>query len=522
MWAIRVGAAIRVALTIDILFIKPYALPNAMAKKTTDIRVRYAPSPTGSLHIGGLRTALYNELFARRHGGTFILRIEDTDRERLVEGAAQGLIQSLERCGVVADEGMVIKPNGSLGEQGDAGPYLQSLRKDLHRAYANKLVGAGKAYPCFCTELELKKMRNEQQASGLPTRYDRRCRDLSTERAQKRIEAGDEHVIRLKIPLKGTLTFTDIIRGEISFDWKQIDDQVIIKSDGMPTYHLAATCDDHDMRISHVIRGDEWLASTPKHLFIYESLDWTPPQFAHVPLLLNTDRSKLSKRQGDVAVEDYLAKGYLPEALINFVAMLGWNPTSDREIYTHEELRQLFDLTKVNSSGAVVNMEKMDWMNHQYMRALKEEDYLQLAGERLRHLTDDHVLSDRVALLVRERVSKLADLAELAEPYLKTVSEIDLAILPWKTQPTKDVQEKLQTLTHTLEQTDVATWESPMLLEAFVKNLIASKQWGNGEALWPLRVALSGQKQSPGPFELLWALGRDRALERLRKTLSLL
>jgi glutamyl-tRNA synthetase len=484
------------------------------------VRVRYAPSPTGFLHIGGLRTALYNELFARKHGGTFILRIEDTDRTRFVEGATENLIRSLASCGVVPDEGVVFKPNGAVGEKGDLGPYTQSKRQEIHRTYAEKLIEMGKAYPCFCTELDLTRMREEQQAAGLPTRYDRRCRELSPEQAQRRVEGEEAHVIRLKVPLKGAVEFTDIIRGRISFDWKQVDDQVLIKSDGMPTYHLAATCDDHDMEISHVIRGEEWLASTPKHLFIYESFGWTAPQFAHLPLLLNSDRSKLSKRQGDVAVEDYLRKGYLPDALLNFVALLGWNPTGDREVYTHDELRSMFDLSKVNKGGAVVNFEKLDWLNAQYLRALKEEDYLQLAGAQLEEMTTDTPLMDRVALLVRDRVNKLTDLPELAKPFLSKEIDVDAAIIPWKTQDPADAKTKLLDVQKHLTALNEPAWHTAAGLETYVKTLITERKWGNGEVLWPLRVSLSGLQQSPGPFELLYALGRERSLARLERAIA--
>ncbi len=502
---------------MDRAFLSPYSVLAMSA-----VRVRYAPSPTGFLHIGGLRTALYNELFAKRNKGTFILRIEDTDRTRYVEGATENLVRSLMACGVAPDEGVMFKPNGSLGEKGDHGPYVQSKRQEIHRDYADKLVEMGKAYPCFCTEQELKTMRDEQSAAGLPTRYDRRCRQIGVEQAKRRIEAGEEHVIRLAVPLKGDVTFTDAIRGDVTFEWKQVDDQVLIKSDGMPTYHLAATSDDHDMEISHVFRGEEWLASTPKHLFIAECFGWTSPIYAHLPLLLNSDRSKLSKRQGDVAVEDYLAKGYLPEALINFVALLGWNPTGDREIYTHDELREMFDLEKVNKGGAVVNFEKLDWLNGQYLRAMKEEDYLELAGGWLREKTDDAALMDRVALLVRERVAKLADLPELAAPFFANRGELDATLIPWKTQEPTDAKEKLEVLLDELKELNEPAWHTPASLETYVKTLIEKRGWGNGEVLWPLRVALSGQKQSPGPFELLWALGKERAFARIEHAIKLL
>lgn len=488
----------------------------------SSIRVRYAPSPTGMTHLGGLRAALYNELFARRNGGTLILRIEDTDQKRFVEGATEDFLRTLKMANIVPDEGVVLKPNGSLGERGDVGPYIESKRRERHAAYAQRLVEDGKAYPCFCSERDLQEMRETQEAARQPTRYDRRCRSIGPEQARRRVEAEESHVIRLAVPLKGTVQFTDLIRGTISFDWKEVDDQVILKSDGMPTYHLAATTDDHDMSISHVIRGEEWLASTPKHLFISESLGWTPLTYAHMPLLLNADRSKLSKRQGDVAVEQYLSKGYLPEAIVNFVALLGWNPSGDREIYTHEELRSLFDLSKVNKSGAVVNFEKLDWLNGQYIRALNKEDYLQLAGPWLESLTEEAALMDRVALLVRDRVVKLADLPELAAPYLTSVPSPDADLLVWKTQTSEQAQERLRDLVETLRTLNEPAWHEASSLETFIKTLITERGWSNGDTLWPLRVALSGQRTSPDPFSLLYALGWQRSLARVEQAIAVL
>jgi glutamyl-tRNA synthetase len=488
----------------------------------TPIRVRFSPSPTGFLHIGGLRTALYNELFAKKHNGTFVLRLEDTDRTRFVEGASERLCTALRTMGVIPDEGVWLDPKGRLMERGDFGPYVQSKRQERHKAYAQELVRMGKAYYCFCTEEQLTTAREEQQAAGLPTGYNRACRGLPPEQSAKRVSEGESHVIRLGVPLQGAVSFHDEIRGDVSFDWKQVDDQVIIKSDGMATYHLANTCDDHDMAITHVIRGEEWVSSTPKHLFIYNCFGWIVPLFAHLPLLLNADRSKLSKRQGDVAVEDYVTKGYLPEALLNFVALLGWNPSGDRELYTHEELRARFDLQRVNKGGAVVNFEKLDWMNAQYLRALPKEAYLELAGTYLHDLTDDIGLMDRVALLARDRIHRLTDLPNVVQEYTVQDMNIDPSIIPWKTQTLAEAHERLVTTHTVLASLDPAAWEKPETLERPIKELIQSYAWGNGEVLWPLRVVLSGQKQSPGPFELLYALGRERSLARIAHALSLL
>jgi glutamyl-tRNA synthetase len=481
------------------------------------IRVRFAPSPTGFLHIGGLRTALYNELLAKRHGGDFILRIEDTDRSRLVEGAVENLCRSLEACGVIPNEGVWLDKDGNITQRGDYGPYLQSERKEKHRAYADELIKLGKAYFCFCTSERLDSLREQQQKEGKPTMYDGHCRNLDHSDSAARASKGEAHVIRLKLPKEGPVTCWDIIRDDITFDWSVIDDQVIIKSDGFPTYHLAATCDDHDMEISHVIRGEEWLSSTPKHLFIYESFGWTPPKFAHLPLLLNSDRSKLSKRQGDVAVEDYLSKGYMPDALLNFVALLGWNPTGDQEIYTHKELTDAFDIAKVNKAGAVFNLEKLDWLNAQYLRVIDEDTYLKLTTPFVSDEKDEDFVR-RCLLLVRERVTKPQDVKDLTNFFFQTKLDYSAVSIPWKTQTVVDTKERLEAIRELL--TGMENPFQDLDIETAVKKLITDKGWGNGDTLWPLRVALSGQEKSPGPFELAAAYGQKRALERIEDALK--
>jgi glutamyl-tRNA synthetase len=484
------------------------------------VRTRFAPSPTGFLHIGGLRTALYSELFARKNGGTFILRIEDTDRTRFVEGATESLCRMLKTNGIIPDEGVWIDEEGKLIEKGSNGPYLQSKNAEAHRAAAAKLVEMGKAYPCFCTEERLAEMRKSQEAAHQPTRYDRTCRAILPEEASKRVAAGEKHVIRLALPTTGNMTFKDEIRGDVSFGWSEVDDQVIIKSDGMATYHLASTCDDHQMEITHVIRGEEWISSTPKHLFIYEAMGWTPPAFAHLPLLLNADHSKLSKRQGDVAVEDYIAKGYLPEALLNFVALLGWNPSADREIYSHAELAPLFELTKVNKSGAVVNFEKLDWMNAQYIKAMPEEKYLSLVQT---YLGDaDANMKKRIAMTIRERIVKLTDVSTLAADFITAPEGIDPATLCWKTQSAEDAKDGLSRSLEWVKGLSDDAMKSPKTIEDAMKAKIAEASLQNGEVLWPLRVALSGKTPSPPPFDLMYVLGKEKSLERIERAVATL
>ena len=303
------------------------------------IRTRFAPSPTGFLHVGGLRTALYCYLFAKKNNGKFILRIEDTDQSRKVDGAMENLIDTLKWAGINFDEGPTVG--------GDFGPYIQSERLNIYHEHAQKLVDEDKAYFCFCSPERLDEVRKKQIELKIPPQYDRLCRELPKEIIEQKKSNGEKFVVRMKVPLIGETTFVDLIRGNVTIANKVLDDQVLLKSDGFPTYHLAVVVDDHFMKISHVIRGEEWLPSTPKHILLYKYFGWELPHFAHLPLLLNPDKSKLSKRQGDVAVEDYKAKGYLKEAIVNFISLLGWNPGDNREIFSLEELKMNFHLNEL-------------------------------------------------------------------------------------------------------------------------------------------------------------------------------
>jgi exopolysaccharide biosynthesis WecB/TagA/CpsF family protein len=333
-----------------IIFPITYFMNTTTISKFSEVRTRFAPSPTGFLHIGGLRTALYNYLYAKQHKGKFILRIEDTDQERLVPNAQQQLIQTLKSFNLEFDEGP--------GIEGKYGPYIQSQRLHLYQEYVQKLLDSKAAYYCFCTTERLQELREMQEQVHQPSKYDRHCLQLNIKEIEEKIKNNEPHVVRLRIP-EGHTSFNDLIRGEVSVDNQVLDDQIILKSDGYPTYHLANVVDDHLMKITHVIRGEEWIPSTPKHIILYQAFGWLPPEFSHLPLLLNADKSKLSKRQGDVAAEDYLQKGYLPEALLNFIALLGWNPGTDDEIFSLSELTTKFTLEKVQKSGAVFNIQKL-------------------------------------------------------------------------------------------------------------------------------------------------------------------
>ena len=333
------------------------------------VRVRFAPSPTGYLHIGGLRTALYNYLFAKKNNGSFILRIEDTDRTRYVQGAIENLISKLYWSGLSIDEGVCLE-NGKISEKGDYGPYIQSLRveKEIYQKYAQELIEKGYAYYCFCSKERLDNIKAQQKADGKIPRYDGLCRGVSVQQAKERIKNGEKYVIRLKLPANRDIVFEDLIKGKITINTNDMDDQVLIKEDGFPTYHFAVVIDDHLMKITHIVRGDEWISSTPKHVFMYEAFGWDMPTFVHLPTVLNKNGKKLSKRNDDVSVEDFKEKGYLPQALINYLALVGWSPESNKEILSIEEMIEEFSFERVSKSGGVFDVDKLDWVNAQYIR----------------------------------------------------------------------------------------------------------------------------------------------------------
>ena len=483
------------------------------------VRTRIAPSPTGYIHIGTLRTALYCYFLAKQHDGQFLIRIEDTDQERLITGAIENLLKTFQDLGIEHDEGPVLHADGSLSEKGDHGPYVQSQRLALYQEYVAALLASGHAYYCFCTKERLDEMRTSQRATKQTPRYDRTCCKLSDEEVQSNLEEGIDHVVRMKVP-EGRTEFEDVIRGKLVFDNTEVDDQVLMKSDGYPTYHLAVVVDDHFMNITHILRGEEWISSTPKHVMLYEMFGWQTPSFAHLPLLLNPDKSKLSKRQGDVAVEDYLKRGYLPEALINFVSLLGFNPKGDQELYSVEELIKLFDLEKVNKSGAVLNMDKLDWMNQHYINELERSELIKA----VRPFLQADVDSDRVqrALIVeRSRVHRLTEFQDKIEEYI-TEPAFDPSVLVWKKSDTKDAKEQLTNILSVLQdfsEDDLSTVET---IEKRIKTYIANNALQNGNVLWPLRTALSGKEQSASPFECIWVLGKEESLRRVTTAINLL
>jgi len=481
----------------------------------TSPRVRFAPSPTGYLHIGGLRTALYNYLFAKNLNGKIILRIEDTDRKRFVEGAVENLLETLSWAGIEFDEGLEIG--------GESAPYFQSQRLDIYKKYAEELISKDKAYYCFCTPERIKTLREKQQEQKLPqAKYDKLCLNLSKEEIDDNLNSDVTKVVRLNVNLNQKIIFDDVIRGRVEFDSNNIDDQVLIKSDGFPTYHLANVVDDHLMGITHIIRGEEWLSSTPKHVLLYDYLGWEKPVFAHLPLLLNPDKSKLSKRQGDVAVEDYRDKGFLKEALINFVALLGWNSGDEQEFFTMEELINKFTLERVHKAGAVLNVEKLNWLNAEHLRSKpKEELLLMLKDELVKSYYKDKILDDDYLLLIIEamkpRVSFVNEFITTCTYFYAEPTEYDESVIKkiWK----EDTPEQLTKLRDNIVQLDNPVKED---FENALTKTAEELNVGKGKLIHPVRLALSGVGTGPGVYDLLYIIGKDKSIERIDRALKII
>lgn len=498
------------------------------------MRTRFPPSPTGLLHVGGLRTALYSYLLAKQTKDTFLLRIEDTDREREVPGAIENFLQNLHWAGLDPDEGVILK-NGAIAEEGPYAPYLQSKRaeKGIYKIYADELVKKGHAYACFCTPARLEEMRKKQEERHQAPMYDRHCLELPHAEVQQRIESGERHVIRLKVPHERTITFTDDIRGELSFQGHTVDDQVLLKSDGMPTYHLAHVVDDHLMKIDLVLRGEEWLSSLPKHLLLFEFLGWPVPRYAHVPLLLNRDKSKLSKRQNAVSVDEYRNKGYLPEALLNFLALLGWNPGTSRsdsdgtgqrpgttqELFTMKELIEQFDLSRVQKAGAIFDLQKLDWLQGQWMRRIPHEEFVArirpLVEEAIPEAKNDPRFAKK-AQLIQERITFFSEAPDMLRYFYGEPEASKELMANAKQKVTEELlPEILAALIVTLEKIDASDWSEESLKAAITKTM-EEKKWKLGQLLWPLRAALTGREYSPGAFEVAAVLGKGEVMKRMK------
>jgi glutamyl-tRNA synthetase len=476
------------------------------------IRTRFAPSPTGYLHVGGLRTALYNYLFAKRNNGKFILRIEDTDRARYVEGAVENLISTLQWAGLNFDEGP--------GVCEDYGPYLQSERLTIYKDHAEQLIQNRKAYYCFCSPERLKELRDKQQKEGLQPKYDKHCLKLSKVEVEKKLSVKENYVVRLNVEPGVNILIDDVTRGRVEFNSDVVDDQVLIKSDGYPTYHLANVVDDHLMKITHVIRGEEWLSSTPKHILLYDFFGWEKPVFAHLPLLLNPDRSKLSKRQGDVAVEDYRAKGYLKEALINFVALLGWTAGDDKEFYYLDELIENFSLERVNKSGAVFNIEKLKWLNAEHLRRKENSEILILLKEELKNsrysvqiYNDEYLI--KVIEAMKERVSFVKEYIEKSPYFFEAPGYYEEAVVAkrWNDN-SSDLLKKL------IEKFEKLNNPSKEDYENALKETAQENGAGNGDLIHPLRLSVSGMGAGPGVFDIVDILGKEESVKRMKKAIT--
>ena len=508
------------------------------------VRARFAPSPTGDLHVGSLRTALYSYLFAKKEGGTFILRIEDTDQKRFVPGSIESLMQTLQKMGVAYTEGPFEK--GSLAvastasrdsemypgivEVGGYGPYIQSERRELYKRYVDTLVEQKKAYRCFCTAERLEAMRIEQGKNKQAPRYDRHCLGLTENELEKNIKAALPHVIRFLLPENREIVYTDLVRGEVRFHTKDLDDHVLMKSDGFPTYHLAAIVDDHLMGITHVLRSEEWLPSTPKHILLYEAFGWDVPLIGHLSVILGKDgKKKLSKRDGGVSVDYFLSQGYLEEALINFVVLLGWNPGqgNTQEIFSLEELERIFSLSGLHKAGAVFDMKKLDWMNGEYIKKMPlDQLYAKVVAaglfkkELIKNASAEQQSESylmRVLTIERERLVTLTQVGNHNPFFFTGELFYDALLLHWKQNTQALTKQALKRSYDILSALLESEWEKREVLEKILLEAAGEKR---GDFLWPLRVALTGADRSPSPFDVAWVLGKQECLKRLESALQ--
>ena len=486
-----------------------------------NVRVRYAPSPTGMQHIGGVRTALFNYFFARAQGGKFILRVEDTDQERSSPEALQDLYDTLDWLGIAWDEGPLVG--------GPCGPYIQSERFELYQHYAEQLVLNGKAYYCYCTSERLDALREQQVANKSQQQgYDRHCRNLTSEERDAREREGIKSVVRLKVPLDGKTTFTDVLMGDISRKNHDVSpDPVLLKSDGFPTYHLANVIDDHLMGISHIMRAQEWIPSGPLHILLYEAFGWEPPMYCHLPMVMGKDGQKLSKRHGSTSVRDFRAKGYLPEALINYVSMVGWSYDGEREFFTRDELEQVFSLEKINKAPGVFDYKKLDWYNGMYIRQKSDSElaellvpYLVEAGFIQEQATDEQRrLIDMLVPTVKERLKVLSDVVEMSRFLFEHIEDPTVEQLLPKNQ---NVEVTCVALERALEMIGQKSDDSDEHMEIRLAELATELGIKVNGVFMPIRVAVTGSTVSPPLFDSIRLLGLDRAIARMQRAVSIL
>lgn len=495
------------------------------------VRVRFAPSPTGPLHIGGVRTALFNYLFAKKHGGVFYLRIEDTDQNRFVPGAEEYIMEALEWLGIA--------PSETVGKSEKFGPYRQSERKDLYKQYADQLITYGNAYYAFDTPEALDSLRKEYEAEGKTFIYNWSNREkldtslvISKEETDKRIAAGEHYVVRFKTPVDETLHLQDIIRGDIKFETNLLDDKVLFKSDGMPTYHLANIVDDHLMETSHVIRGEEWLPSMPLHVLLYRSFGWDAPEFAHLPLILKPiGNGKLSKRDGDKMgfpvfplewkteegiSSGYRENGFFPEAVVNFLALLGWNDGTDQELFSLEELAEKFDLNRVHKAGAKFDPEKNKWFNHQYLQKQNDEDLAKAFAPIVyeKGIDVDYTTLVRIVSSIKERANFVSDFWELADYFFVAPASYDeKAAKNWKEETPNLMQQLISVLENVGEFTSIN-------IETIVKDWMTKNEIGMGKVMQPFRLSLVGALKGPHLFDIVELIGKEETIKRLEKAIA--
>ncbi len=477
-----------------------------------EVRTRFAPSPTGFMHLGGVRTALYNYLYAKKNHGKFILRIEDTDQERYVEGATDVIYDTLRACGMEWDEG----PD----KGGDYGPYVQSERKPLYLPYAKQLIEKGAAYYCFCTKEELDERRAAAEARGEVFKYDKHCLNLSKEEVQAKLEAGTPYVIRMNCPTTGESTYDDEVFGHLTFPNDTLDDMVLIKTDGMPTYNFANVIDDHLMGITHVMRGMEYLSSTPKYNMLYNAFGWEIPQYVHLTTVMRDAHHKLSKRDGDAYYSDFIDKGYLKEALINYLALVGWNPGDDREFFTMDELIEAFDIKRLNNAPGIFDTDKLTWFNAEYIRKLPFDEYLKMVTPWFdKALAGKQFDYKRLAELMQSRTEVFNRVPDMVR-FLVEMPEYDLDLYNNKKMKTNpDVAKESLTLVKPVLE-GIEDWSEANIHDT-VMAAIAESGKKNGAVLWPLRIAISGLASTPGgAFEIAYLLGKEETLRRLNSSME--
>jgi glutamyl-tRNA synthetase len=484
-------------------------------KMANRIRTRFAPSPTGYMHVGNLRTALYAYLIAKHEDGDFILRIEDTDQERLVEGAVDIIYNTLKETGLTHDEGPDVG--------GPVGPYIQSERKDIYLEYAKKLVEKGEAYYCFCSKDRLDMLKENAEALKRPFKYDKHCAHLSKEEIEENLAKGIPYVIRQNNPTTGTTTFVDVIYGKISVDNSELEDMILIKSDGLPTYNFANVVDDHLMGITHVVRGNEYLSSSPKYNRLYEAFEWDVPVYVHCPPIMKDQHNKLSKRNGDASFGDLLEKGYLKEAVLNYIALLGWNDGSNEEIFTLEELIKKFDYKDISKSPAIFDNAKLKWMNGEYIRKLSLDEFHELAMEQYKKVLHKDFDFKFISELLHTRCELLNDIPEQID-FLEELPEYttDLYVHKKMKSTVETSLENLEKVLPVLESIDEKDWTMDNIHDK-VFELIKSLEIKNGQMLWPIRTALSGKSFTPGgAFEIAILIGKEESLKRMHKGIELL